>query len=808
MGHDPFDYVKSRFDNVTESGPGKWTALARCHDDHENSVRITLGDDGRVLLTCDVCRDNSKTFAAHGIDPKRLFVSKNGHRSNGHAKANGKPKTDSDVSFKKVAKYTYYDRDGNYVFDVTRKERVIDGKKQKIFPQSHIKADGTYVNNIDDVPRPLPLYRLPQLTKADPKRPALIVEGEKDVHNLDRVKILATTNPGGAGKWLPEYSESLRGRPAYVVRDNDAAGESHVKQVAKSLYGIAGSLKVIELPNLPPKGDISDWLEQNGVCSEKPISQADIERVQKALKDILDATPDWQPSPDDAKEIEQAKQAQPAGDAEKPPAKAEEHDDDPHRLARCFFGMHCRLEGLYHYRSEFYLWEREQSAYRKMGDDEIKGRLVTFIKEEFDDLAEKEALFAKEGTVVHVKKVTVALVNNVLMVLRSLSQLPDHVDAPFWIELKGNRWIACNGPIPACECLVAPNGILHLPSFSRGENRLIEPTPSLFTTNAITFSYDPAETCPQWLRFINEDIFQLDMEQQDALAELAWYLLTPRTEQQKLFMFIGPARSGKGTIAHVLRALIGEGSAASSTLGDLAGRFGLEPLLGKTLVVVGDCRVGTDRDVQARIVERLLSITGEDQQCVDRKGIPSIPKTRLPVRFLILSNEVPSLGDASATLPGRAIMFRLSESYYGREDTKLIGRLLGELPGILNWALAAGKRFEDRGRFEQPQSGQELIRTSKEQASPIAIFAEDCLVVGVAEQISRPRLEELWEEWSRKHGERKKIWHVIGDLQALFPTLRIGKPRDGEGRQVKTYYGIGENLDSTYERQKARLMAE
>ncbi|MEQ1920145.1 MAG: ATPase, partial [Elusimicrobiota bacterium] len=86
----------------------------------------------------------------------------------------------------------------------------------------------------------------------------------------------------GAGKWRSEYSESLIGATVAILADNDDVGRDHVQQVARSLSGKAKSIKVVELPNLPPKGDVSDWLAAGGTAD--------------ALKLIVEQTPEWQPA--------------------------------------------------------------------------------------------------------------------------------------------------------------------------------------------------------------------------------------------------------------------------------------------------------------------------------------------------------------------------------------------------------------------------------------------------------------------------------------------------------------------------------
>ena len=101
---------------------------------------------------------------------------------------------------------------------------------------------------------------------------------------------------------------------------------------------------------------------------------------------------------------------------------------------------------------------------------------------------------------------------------------------------------------------------------------------------------------------------------------------------QKMLLLIGPTRSGKGTIARALTALLGRGHVTGPTLASLGTNFGLSPLLGKPLAVISDARLG---DMPSHtVVERLLSITGEDMLTVDRKYREPW-SGKLPTRFVI-----------------------------------------------------------------------------------------------------------------------------------------------------------------------------
>ncbi len=152
-----------------------------------------------------------------------------------------------------VARYIYRDDHGHPLF------RVCRTTPKGFFQESY---DGVqWVNGLQGVRRVL--YRLPEILKAPV---VYIVEGEKDADRLWSMGIPATCNPGGAGKWREEYSESLTGKKAVVIPDNDDPGEDHGFQVARSLLPFAKAVKVVSLPGLGPRKekhgeDISDWLD-------------------------------------------------------------------------------------------------------------------------------------------------------------------------------------------------------------------------------------------------------------------------------------------------------------------------------------------------------------------------------------------------------------------------------------------------------------------------------------------------------------------------------------------------------------------
>ena len=160
-----------------------------------------------------------------------------------------------------VATYDYLDEVGVLLFQVVRFE-------PKDFRQRRPDPKGGWIWNIEGV-RIVP-YRLPELCEAiSSGKTVFVVEGEKDADNLAKLGIAATCNSGGVGKWYSEHAAFLRGAGVVILPDNDEAGRKHAQtNVAGSLQGIAARVQVIDLPDLPPKGDVSNWIDAGGTADE------------------------------------------------------------------------------------------------------------------------------------------------------------------------------------------------------------------------------------------------------------------------------------------------------------------------------------------------------------------------------------------------------------------------------------------------------------------------------------------------------------------------------------------------------------
>jgi putative DNA primase/helicase len=366
--------------------------------------------------------------------------------------------------------------------------------------------------------------------------------------------------------------------------------------------------------------------------------------------------------------------------------------------------------------------------------------------------------------------------------------LPATVDAPAWLTAAPGT---PQGPMVACA-----NGLLHV-----GTRELHPLDPQFFNLVSVPFACDQAAPEPKrWLKFL-ESAWPDDAASIEVLQEFFGYVLSGRTDLHKILLIIGPTRSGKGTIARTLTQLIGKANVAGPTLASLTTNFGLAPLLGKPLALVSDARLGGRENHQ--VVERLLTISGEDTIDVDRKYRE--PWTgRLPTRFLILSNELPNFGDASGTIAHRFLVLTMDRSWLGQENFDLERELAEELPGILNWALEGLVRLVGRGRFAEPKSSIEAVTAMEDLASPMSAFVRERCDKGPARQVPVDELFTAWRSWCEENGRDKPgTKQVFGrNLQATQPQVRMARPRDGDTRQ-RVYTGLalrplGARLDENH----------
>jgi len=119
-------------------------------------------------------------------------------------------------------------------------------------------------------------------------KPIFICEGEKAVRAAESIGLTATCSPGGACNWKDSYSPSLKEANVIILPDNDEPGRKHAIMVEKLICTIAKSVRIVELPGLPPHGDIYDFIENRDAKESDAIKD-------EILKLIPPVSPSIQP---------------------------------------------------------------------------------------------------------------------------------------------------------------------------------------------------------------------------------------------------------------------------------------------------------------------------------------------------------------------------------------------------------------------------------------------------------------------------------------------------------------------------------
>ena len=366
-------------------------------------------------------------------------------------------------------------------------------------------------------------------------------------------------------------------------------------------------------------------------------------------------------------------------------------------------------------------------------------------------------------------------ISDLLEALGAIVVLRDDFEQPGWLDGRES------GPIVATS-----NGLLDITS------RHLHPhTPMYFGQVSVPFDYDPDAPEPKrWNNFLDE-LWPDAPDAIDVLGEWFGYVISGRTNLHKIFMMVGPTRGGKGVIARIETALLGKRNVCGPTLSSFGNEFGLAPLLGKSLAIVSDARATATKGSSSVVVERLLSISGEDTLTVNRKYKEQW-SGKLPVRLHIVSNELPRLGDASAAIIGRLVLLLTTRSWLGVEDYELEKDLSAELPGILNWALDGLRRLtlDNENHFTRFEAADDAITQMRDLASPVGAFMREKCKLGPAYQVDVDVLYAAFKDWCSvcEYPKSPKA-HFGRDLRAACPSVRKTRPRDPNSRHY-VYAGI------------------
>lgn len=277
---------------------------------------------------------------------------------------------------------------------------------------------------------------------------------------------------------------------------------------------------------------------------------------------------------------------------------------------------------------------------------------------------------------------------------------------------------------------------------------LQEHTNQWFSSSCLEYDYNPDAQCPNFVNTLNQ-WFPNSPKDIDTIQKMIGYLLTTRTELQKIFMLAGVPRSGKSTLTKVIKALIGKRNATSTSLVQLSGDYGMAGWIGKQLAVVNDAHSGSGVS-QERVLDILKGVSGEDEMSINRKYKDAVD-VRLQCRIVIVTNHAHEFHDPSGAMARRMVTVYFGRSFVGQEDHTLEEKLMNELPGIAIWALEGLKTLNGNGgAFDISEAGKDFQSDMEELSAPVKTFASQMLTFGTEETIEYDMAFETFGKWSHE----------------------------------------------------------
>lgn len=756
-----------------QTKPNQWVRCCPAHDDQKPSLQASISDDRSKLLIHCISNECPTPDILNSVGAKYsdLYLSPPDQHHKQNGKPGGKPRP------KIIKTYDYRDEKNILLYQVCRTE-------PKSFKQRRPNPEKpkSYVYDMKGVRKVL--YQLPDLIAAPIKQPVIIVAGEKDADTLRAWGFTATTNSGGEGKWLTAYNQYFRDRRVLIIPDNDEPGQKHARHIAGQLAPLAHSLRIINLPDLPPKGDVTDWAALS--------STNDAE----ALKSIVLSTPDWTP-------LESITQT----DADHPDnLKPNEADEDPHRLARLFLDTrYSHPDGytLRPYQDSFYRWtghnyEEIQSA------KELRSEVSRFIKAEYDQIHLKQLANPSLAFIPQVKKVTASLVSNVIEAITAYTYLPGKHQPPFWID---SRYT----PKQSRGFIPLQNGILPLSlmiSDQETNHPIIPHTPLFFSPVILPYTYDESATCPTWDKFLQHNLAG-DQQTIDFLQEWFGYNLTPDSKLQKFTVLEGEGANGKSVICSALRAVLGEQNVTAVPLESFGIRFQLTSTLGKLANITGD--VG-ELDKAAEGI--LKAFTSGDPMQFERKNVQSQITAEPTARLTMAMNNRPRFSDKSDGMWRRMILIPMRVQIKQHErihgmDKPDFWHDNGELPGIFMWALRGLSSLLKRGEFIEPDISLAAKGDYRDEMNPVRVWLRETFEVSRGAVIETSRVYSCYRQWCEDNGQRPMNSSTLGkEVSRQFPTTTKarGGSRDDRTNVYKhlSFQPGSENLDSEHSPDSSR----
>jgi P4 family phage/plasmid primase-like protien len=719
-----------------KASAGGWVCRCPAHDDTHNSLSIK-DVDGKLVFKCHAGCD--QTELARVVLKMAAPLERAAERE----------KLPAPQQSRIAATYDYTDEHGTLLYQVCRMEpKSFRQRRKPTDADSPEIVKNGWVWSLSGV-KMVP-YNLAELSRLPMNKAILIVEGEKDVENLRALGVCATTNSSGAGKWRPEFQPYFKNRTVIIVPDNDPAGNNHACDIYESLLGIASRVLVLNLPDLQPKQDVSDWLAAGhskqdliaavvaclGTAQAAPVRQelprpapprvTTIDTVipptkteQVQVPRLPDPKPE-KPKPaqlnptlsDRDNVIQMAEHA--VATKKKPwldPAAmcGPEYSDDA--VANEFTAEQAdKLRYVSHW-NQWYIWDN--CRWR----EDITLETQEFAREHCRTYATMALNDPNIPTLEKKKNAAMFMASskkffNVMAVAKA-----DRRHAATTNQWDTDPWL-----------LATPDGTVDL------RNGRIKPANPNDHCTKMT-RYTPGGDCPTWHKFL-ASVCCGDENLASYLKRVIGYSLTGVTSEHALFFIFGSGANGKSTFLNTLGHILGDYTAIASMESFVATNNDrhtteLARLRGSRFVAAQETEEGR-RWAEAKIKE-LTGGTPIQARFMRQDFFEFVPQFKL----LIAGNHKPTLRNVDEAMRRRLHLIPFTANIPPAERDQQLGeKLLAEANGILQWAIDGCLEWQEHG-LNPPESVTEATKEYMQDEDVLGAW------LGLACDVSNPQAQTV-----------------------------------------------------------------
>lgn len=298
------------------------------------------------------------------------------------------------------------------------------------------------------------------------------------------------------------------------------------------------------------------------------------------------------------------------------------------------------------------------------------------------------------------------------------------------------------------ELLLVENGLVDLRT-----GHLLEPSKEKYITKRAQVTFDDAADCPVWRRFLSR-VLGDDPALVAYIQRVVGYALSGKTSEQCLFFLYGSGQNGKSTFIGTVQRLLGDYATTCAPETLMVKQYAggatndIARLRGARLVVASEVEDG------ARLAENQVKLmTGQDvitARFLYKEHFQFAPEFKL----FIVGNHKPIIRGNDHAIWRRIKLIPFTVQIPENEkDPSLSERLLGELPGILNWALEGYRAYLATG-LQTPDIVSRAIDDYRAEMDLVGQWLVDrCVVADNSRPGARAQfLYEDYQQWAKSMG--------------------------------------------------------